>query len=162
MHDIRRAADVSVGAIYHHFQSKEEIAKAIYEELLEKVTRRFEEILACDETVHDQCRAVMAMLFELTDTKPAEMEFMLFSKHREFMPSAVPVCSSKPLSIMRDLVKRGVERGEIKEMPITLVTTCLFGGMFRLISIRLDGVIEGPLSGYLDSVFECGWKGVAK
>lgn len=162
MQDIRRGADISIGAVYHHFSGKEEIAKAIYENLLKKNTMAFQEIMGRYDTAHDRCRAVMSLLFELTESNPAEMEFMLYAKHREFIPSATPICSSKPFTMMREMVQLGIANKEIMDIELVLVTTCLFGGMFRLINLRLDCTIEGPLSKYLDTVWECAWRGVAR
>ena len=36
--DIRRDANISIGAVYHYFASKEELASALYDSLLEKIT----------------------------------------------------------------------------------------------------------------------------
>ena len=162
VHDIKRAADVSIGAVYHHFKSKEEIAKAIYSNLLESMTVAMDEIVAKRSTTQDRCKAIMALLFEMAESHPAEMEFMLYAKHQEFMPSAMPVCSSRPLTMMREIVQHGIDNKEICEMDVTLATTCLFGGMFRMINLRLDGVIKDPLPSHLDTIWQCGWKGVAK
>lgn len=160
--DIRRDASISVGAVYHHFSSKEEIAKVLYNNLLEKSTRAFQEIIMRYDTAHDRCRAIMALLFELTESRPAEMEFMLYAKHREFIPSATPICSSEPLTMMREIVQLGIANKEIMDVEPVLATSCLFGGMFRLINLRLDCTIEGPLSKHLDTVWECSWRGVAR
>lgn len=159
--DIRRDADISIGAVYHHFLGKEDIAKALYSSLLEKSTREFQEIMGRYDTAHDRCRAVMTLLLEWTESNPAEMEFMLYAKHREFIPSATPICSSKPLTMMREMVQLGIANKEIKDMELVLVTSCLFGGMFRMINLRLDCTIEGPLSKHLDAIWECAWRGVA-
>lgn len=162
VHDIRRQANVSIGAIYHHFDSKEAIAQALYSSLLENVTQTFDDILIRHTTTYDRCRAVMICLFELTDSHPSAMEFMLYAKHREFIPTALPICSSRPLSLMRKFVREGISNGELLEMDPVVATTCLFGGMFRMINLRLDGVFDQPLVSYLDAVWTCGWRGVAK
>lgn len=162
VHDIRREAGISIGAIYHHFDSKEEIAKAIYNDLLEQETEAIDQLTLENQTAHDSCRAIMSHLFVMTEENPEAMEFMLYSKHREFMPSALPVCSSKPLSMMRKAVQLGIDNGEILPMEITLATTCLFGSMFRMIHLRLDGVVTEPLPTFLDTMFDCAWRGVAR
>lgn len=160
VHDIKRGANVSIGAVYHHFKSKEEIAEAIYSDLLESMTSSMAEFLAREATIQGLSKAIMGFLFEMTENHPAAMEFMLYAKHREFMPSAIPICSSRPLETMREIVQRGMDAGEIRKMDTVLATTCLFGGMFRMINLRLDGVIKNPLPAYLETVWDCGWRGV--
>ncbi|MDY0191168.1 MAG: TetR/AcrR family transcriptional regulator [Desulfuromonas sp.] len=162
VHDIKRQAGISIGAVYHHFKSKEDIAKAIYEHLLELMTNSMDQIVQNNPTTQARCKAVMAHLFDMTETHPDEMSFMLHAKHKEFMPSAIPICSSRPLTMMREMVAQGIADGEIRDMEITLATTCLFGGMFRMINLRLDGVIQTPLPDQLEALWECGWTGVAR
>ena len=160
VHDIRRTADISIGAVYHHFKSKEEIAKAIYSDLLEAMTESMAEIVKTHESTPARCKAIMALLFEMAENNPAEMDFMLYAKHREFMPTAIPVCSSRPLAMMREVVQQGIDAGEIREKDVILATTCLFGGMFRLINLRLDGVVKAPLPSHLETIWQSGWRGI--
>jgi acetyl/propionyl-CoA carboxylase alpha subunit len=100
-------------------------------------------------------------LFEITEEEPEAMEFMLYAKHREFLPSATPVCSSKPFAMMREMVREGMERGEIRSMDPMVASTCLFGGAMRLIMARLDRVLHEPLPSRLEAVWVCSWRAVA-
>ncbi len=161
VHDIRRAAGVSIGSIYNYFASKEAVAEALYNDMLAGMTAALGEIRENCDSTRDRCRSVMTYLFEMTETAPEKMAYMLYARHREFMPSAVPICSSQPFSMMREMVREGIESGEIRPMDTTIAATCLYGGMFRMIQMRLDGVIIDPLPTHLDTVWECGWRAVA-
>lgn len=161
VHDIARHAGVSIGSIYHHFQDKEDIARALYADLLARMVGRIEQIRAVHTTARDRCRTLMVQLFRITEEQPEAMEFMLYAKHREFLPSATPVCSSKPFAMMREMVREGMERGEIRSMDPMIASTCLFGGAMRLITARLDGVLREPLPAQLEAVWECSWRAVA-
>ena len=159
--DMARAAQVSVGSIYHHFKDKEDVARALYLGLTVGLQEALEKIALDNATAHDRCRAVMTTLFELTESNRDAMEFMLYAKHRDFLPSERPVCSSKPFETMRAFVQGGMENGEIRNMDVMVATSCLFGGAIRLITARLDGVLAEPLPDRLDAVWECAWRGVA-
>lgn len=159
--DIARAAKVSVGSIYHHFRDKQDVARSLYVELLEGLQQELHQIAALHSSAHDRCRAVIAMLFYLTESNPAAMEFMLYAKHREFLPEELPVCSSRPLATMRSFVSEGMENGEILSMDAMVASSSLFGGAIRLITARLDGVLDKPLPDLLEDVWACGWRGVA-
>lgn len=159
--DMARAAQVSVGSIYHHFKDKEDVARALYLGLVESLQEALADIARQHATAHDRCRAIMAMLFELTESNRDAMDFMLYAKHREFLPDERPVCSSRPFETMRDFVQAGMENGEIRRMDVMVATSCLFGGAIRLITARLDGVLAEPLPDRLDVVWECAWRGVA-
>ncbi len=159
--DMARAAQVSVGSIYHHFKDKEDVARSLYLGLVAHLQETLADISREHATAHDRCRAIVAMLFELTESNRGAMDFMLYAKHREFLPDERPVCSSKPFETMRDFVRLGMDDGEIRRMDVIVATSCLFGGAIRLITARLDGVLAEPLPDRLDAVWECAWRGVA-
>lgn len=159
--DMAQAAQVSVGSIYHYFKNKEDVARALSENLTDGLQEELVRITQKHDTVHDRCRATIAVLFELTESNRDAMEFMLYAKHREFLPVARPICSSKPFETMRGFVQDGMERGEIRRMDIMVASSCLFGGAMRLITARLDGVLAEPLPVMLDATWECAWRGVA-
>jgi len=161
VHDIGRAAGVSIGSIYHHFGDKEGIAGALYSQLNSRMESLIGDICRRHESAHDQARELIARLFELTETEPRAMEFMLYAKHREFLPEHGPVCSSRPFELMREMVRRGMDNGEIRRMEAIVASTCLFGGALRMITGRLDGVVEQPLPTYLPEVWDCAWRAVA-
>ncbi len=159
--DMARTAQVSVGSIYHHFKDKEDVARALFVGLMEGLQEALAKIAHDNATAHDRCRAVMVMLFELTESNRDAMDFMLYAKHRDFLPSERPVCSSKPFETMRAFVNDGMENGEIRNMDVMVATSCLFGGAIRLITARLDDVLAEPLPDRLDAVWDCAWRGIA-
>lgn len=161
VHDIARHAGVSIGSIYHHFRDKEDIARSLYAGLLAQMVERIEAIQSRHRTTRTRCHALMKALFEITEEEPEAMEFMLYAKHREFLPSATPVCSSKPFAMMREMVREGMEHGEVRSMDPMVASTCLFGGAMRLIMARLDRVLREPLPSQLEAVWACSWRAVA-
>lgn len=161
VHDIGRESDVSIGSIYHHFKDKEGVASTLYNNLKERMSAELNNICSTHETAHDRCRAVIELLFDITEQEPEVMEFMLYAKHKEFLPNEQPVCSSEPFRIMRELVREGMMAGEIRVMDVMVASTCLFGGAIRMITSRLDGLIEKPLTSYVDEVWACSWRAVA-
>ena len=161
MRDITRESEVSIGSIYHYFKDKEGVAVALYQSMIERMQKELQQIMQTYDTAHDQCRAVVSLLFTLTEQEPDVMIFMLYVKHREFLPNERPVCSSEPFEIMRAMVQRGMERGEIKQRDVLVASTCLFGGAIRMVTSYLDGILKKPLNEYVDDVWYCSWKAVA-
>lgn len=162
VHDISREACVSIGSIYHHFGDKEGVASALYDQLNLRMEGLIADIQRRHDSLHDQARELISTLFELTESEPRAMEFMLYAKHREFLPSQGPVCSSRPFVQMREMVARGMARGEVRPMDAMVASTCLFGGPLRMITARLDGLAERPLPAYLDELWPCAWAAVTK
>lgn len=159
--DIVKASSVSTGSIYHYFQDKEGIARQLYDTLVERMEASFSEIEAAHGSTHDRCRATIELLFRMTEEEPSVMRFMLFSRHREFIPDQKPVCSSRPFVQMRDMVTAGMRDGVVREMTPIVAASAVFGGALRLIQLRLDGILDEPLPNYLDEIWQCAWRSVA-
>ena len=133
VHDIQKHAQVSIGSIYHHFANKEAIAKALYVHIEESMNVAVDGIMGENKTTHDRCKAVISYLFETAEENPEIMQYMLYAKHREFMPDEKPVCSSRPFTLMKEMVVGGMENGEIRTMDPNVAAVAIFGGAIRLI-----------------------------
>ncbi len=162
MRDITGESGVSTGSVYHHFRDKEGVAAALFALLLQRMEAELARISTAHESAHDQCRAVISLLFDITRREPHTMTFMLYVKHREFLPDERPICSSKPFAMMRAMVERGMQRGEIEPGDVLVRSSCLFGGAIRMITSHLDGILERPLDCYLDETWFCSWRAVAR
>lgn len=160
VHDIQREAGVSIGSIYHHFGNKEAIAKALFDHIESSMRDEITAITDRYSSCHDRCRAVISYLFEETEKGSDAMQYMLYAKHREFMPDEKPVCSSRPFTLMKEMVELGMKKEEILQMDISVAAVSIFGGAIRLIFLRLDGVLENPLPYYLDECWACAWRSV--
>lgn len=161
MRDITRESCVSTGSIYHYFKDKEGVAAALYQNLLERMQSELQQISQQHDSAEAQCRAVISPLFDIADSEPQVMAFMLYTKHREFLPSERPICSSAPFEQMREMVMRGMQRGEIRQGDVMVASSCLFGSSIRMISSALDGLLQKPRSHYLEEVWGCSWRAVA-
>lgn len=161
VHDISRESGVSIGSIYHYFKDKEGIAQAMFNSIVADLQANLDDIEARHQTAHDRCYAVIKMLFEMTEEKPQLMSFILNAKHREFLPNEKPMCSSLPFERMRNFVKAGMKTGELRLMDPMVCAASLYGGAIRLIHLRLDGLIDKPVTESLQDVWSCAWRSVA-
>jgi AcrR family transcriptional regulator len=160
IHDIQREAGISIGSIYNHFGGKEGIAKALYNELLDRMDTLVEEVTSLNDTAYERGRAAVTYLFELTEQDPLLMGFILNAKHREFLPDQPPICSAKPFVKLRDIVTQGIAAGEIRDMDPWVASACTFGPALRMIGLRLDGVLPYSLDECADAVWDNAWLAV--
>ncbi len=161
MRDITADSAVSTGSVYHYFKDKEGVATALYRSMIERMRVALLHIVSTHDTSHDQCHAVISLLFKIAEEEPEVMSFMLYTKHREFLPAEPPVCSSEPFEIMRSMVQSGMDKGEIEQRDVLVASTCLYGGAIKMITSHLDGILDQPLSSYLDDIWACSWRAVA-
>lgn len=160
VHHIQKQGRVSIGTIYHYFKNKEAIAKALYDDLISRMSKIISDIREQHQTAHDRCYEIMKYLFELTESDPEAMQFMLYARHQEFMPDERPVCSSLPFEMIKKMISQGIENREIIPLEPVVASASIFGGALRLIHLRLDRVLDEPVTHYLEDVWECAWRSV--
>ncbi|WP_019626283.1 TetR/AcrR family transcriptional regulator [Thioalkalivibrio sp. ALJT] len=162
IHDIRRQAGVSIGSIYHHFGNKEALAKALYDDLLQRMDAGLAEVMERESGCRARCDGIIAFLFRVAQEDPRTMRFVLEARHREFLPQEPPVCSSQPFLRMRECIEQGIATGELRPIEVPVAATAAFGGTIRLLQLHLDGALEAPLSRYLMSMQEAAWRAIAR
>ncbi len=160
IHDIRKEAGVSIGAIYHHFENKEALAKALYDLLVLRMEAAIDQ--ACTDLTGtlDRSRAIIKTLFEMTETDPQTMQFILLAQHREYLPDEPPICSSRPFQFMKEVVEEGIAKGEVMEIEPWVAATAMYGGALRMMGLKMDGALEPALDQYLDETVACGWRAI--
>ncbi|HKJ71618.1 MAG TPA: TetR/AcrR family transcriptional regulator [Gammaproteobacteria bacterium] len=161
LQDIRRASGLSIGSIYHHFSGKEAIARGLFYDTLAFVEGDMRAIDANYASARDRCYHVIRRLFETTEEAPEVMEYVLYFKHREVLPEEKPICSSRPFELIKGIIGEGMEAGEIRPMDEVLASAALLGMPVRMVQLRLEGVIDRPLTELLAETWECAWRSVA-
>jgi len=160
VHDVQKNANVSIGSIYKHFGGKEGIAKTLYYHLLKEFEEMVNAVIEEDLTDRERCNKIIYQLFEYTETRGHIISYMLHAKHREFLPDEPPICSSTPFTAMRNIVRHGMDTGEIRQGDPWVLAASVFGGAIRMIHLRLDGVIKKPLTDSCNEVIDCMWRGM--
>ncbi len=160
VHDIAEKAEVSIGFIYHHFKDKEGIARSLYNLLLQRMNELIDQIEKVHPETKLRCLAIIRTLFELTESEPQVMQFIIHARHKEFLPEEKSICSASAFVRMRAFVYTGIETGEIRKMDPLVAAMIVYGGAIRMICLRLDEVIETPLPLLLDSLWENTWRGL--
>jgi|GEM_PF-197674 len=160
VHDVQKKANVSIGSIYKHFGGKEGIAKRLYYHLLNEMDELIDDGVKNQVTTKDKCEEIIRLMFQYTESHRTIIAFVFQPNHREFLPEEPPICSSSPFQRMRDIVREGMDIGEIREMTTEVAASAIFGVAIRMVQLRLDGIVSKPLPGYLDEVFDAAWNGI--
>jgi len=159
MRDIAREAGVSTGALYHHFESKEEIAGEIYRETVNRIKDRLKRALTEGKDTKEKVVGIVRELLTLAEEDRYTMEYALYVKHREILD--VPVCSAEPMEILKEFCKKEIESGRIRFMDPELCAVCITAAPIRLMQLRWDSVIKEPLTSYAEGLGECVWRSLS-
>ncbi len=156
MRDIALESGVSTGAVYHHFESKEEIAGEIYSETLEVIRNRLQNAIDRGKSAEERVKGIVRALLSLAEEDRYTMEYALYVKHREILE--VPVCSAEPFDMLREFCRKEREKGNLRDMDDTLCAVCLTGAPVRIMQLKWDGVIKNDLLRYAEELGECVWR----
>jgi len=158
--DIQVASKMSVGSLYNYFRSKELIAVTLYENIENCLYEALCEIEKKHSSTHDRCFETVRHLFETTERNPDSMQYLLYTKHREFMPVQKTVFASLPFLKLKQWIGQGRDRGELRGIDHNVAMNAVFGASIRMIFLRIDGILDKSLVHYLDESWECSWRAV--
>ena len=160
VHAVRKYADVSIGSLYKHFGGKEGIAEALYTHILSEFDLLIDEIIATNTSPLQQCQAIVRALFSHTETHTNIIAYVFNTKHTEFLSDQPLICNASPFKRMRGIIEQGIKEGEFIPSDPLIVATAIFGGMARMIQMRLDNILEKPLPEYADQYIETIFNGI--
>lgn len=160
IHEVQKQADVSIGSIYRHFGGKEGVAQGLYEHILNEFDELIDRITDDIDTPVEQLEEIIKQLFEHTETHRKITSFVFHSKHADFLPDVPLICDAAPFVKMRDITAQAVKNGDLKDINTWVATSIVFGGAIRMIQLRLDGLIEKPLTDYIDVLMSSLWGGI--
>ncbi len=160
VHEIQKQADVSIGSIYKHFGGKDGIAKALYKHILNEMDELVDDVMKEHQSPAKQCEEIIKLLCGYTETHYNIMAFVFHAKHTEFVPDEPPICNTLPFIKIRDIVKAGMENGEFRELDPWVAASTIFGGVIRMIQLRLDNMIKEPLPNYYETLLDASFHGV--
>ncbi|BCR06091.1 hypothetical protein DESUT3_31600 [Desulfuromonas versatilis] len=154
------ASKVSTGAIYSYFPNKEKLAQHIHEQTLAYFQACFEARLVGKTTTYEKLRAFGELVYELAESEPDLMEYLLFMRHGEFMQEAPPICFTQPFHLLRRIIAEGIERGEVKNGDFFILGVSFTGAILRAVELRFCCVLEKPLTEIADSLIENAWAAI--
>ena len=157
---IVEASGISTGAIYNLFGNKENIARILHKSLTNRFMLSFQQRLSDRTTTYGKLRAFAELVFELTETEPAMMEYMLFMRHTEFVEDMSPVCLTEPFKIVRNIVQEGMACGDIKKGDFFACAVTYTGAILRPAQLHLECVLPRPLRELSEELITNAWDAI--
>ena len=139
--DIQRAADCSIGSIYHHFGSKEGIAEELFLDGIQRFNRGMVRRLRSRKGAADSVRAVVGYYCDWS-VRNRRLARYLHSRDIDFTPAA----RARLHEIHREYITAVftwfapfVERGELRVLPIDTYVPLISGPIQEYVRRWLSG-----------------------
>jgi len=126
---IAERAEVSEGALYRHYRSKEEVAQALFIEHMGAFGRRWRELAGTAGTVETRLRLLLRAAFAAYRAQPAAITFVLLQKPQLTAPP--PSDFVWPLEVVEDLVREGQAAGTLRDGQPNLLAAIFLGCLLR-------------------------------
>lgn len=150
--NISKGAGISIGAIYYYFSSKEQIGQFLYDKTTEIILNKIRLGIKKAPNDKEALRSIIYNLFDMSEKEPELMEFILYVKHKEFLPDAPPICSSKPFEFIKNFIKEKIESGVFRDMNIVIASALIMGPIIRIIQLRMDNILKDDIRLYTESL----------
>lgn len=155
--DIVKEAGVSTGAIYHHYASKEELAREIHKTAVEQFLAKYDAEVMPKELTYDKVRAYVGLMFRWTEQDLVMVSYLMHGRPKEVLDKPLSVCSEEGLHVCVDIINAGIKKGDIKPMNPFLAAATMSGTIMRMIDLRVDGIVEHPLVEYIEATANNVW-----
>ncbi|MDF1583502.1 MAG: TetR/AcrR family transcriptional regulator [Methyloprofundus sp.] len=152
--DIAELSGVKTSAgIYKHFKNKQEIAQALYQWIIDRLSVSIDDIRRRNRKPSEQLREIVDLWFHLTDHAPEIMKFLLVLNISEFLPEEKPLMETPPFSKILRILQNGIKDGEIKALDAQRAYCHFFG----IIESTLRQVVTGNLTKKADYYQSDAW-----
>lgn len=137
MEDIAKAAGKGKSTLYYYYKSKDEIFDAVASREMEEVFQRVREEVAKAETAEDKLRTLCMTKFEILQQK-AILYKIVRGEIEANLPRLIDLnrrYEIKEISLMRSILKFGIEKGEFSRYAaedvdaIAFTLVCAFRGI---------------------------------
>jgi len=157
---IVKASGVSTGAIYSYFTNKETLARRIHENTMNDFQAMLQERFEDASSIQEKLEAFATLTFDITESDPVMMEYLLYMKHSEFMSDAIPICFTEPFRMVRQIIAEGIETGDIRDQDVFVAAISYTGVIIRAIELKLMCVVSSNLHDLAPDLLQNAWSAI--
>jgi len=145
--DIADEARISLGAMYNHFKSKEELAWQLFINGWNEIGDALSRCEAGQPDLSSKLRAMIDHVFRRFDEDWLFVTYVFTSRHHHLKRVFTPAgrADANPHQVFRHVIAQAMRRGEIPEGELDLKTTLVIGAVVQTIDSSIIGRFDGPL-----------------
>ena len=151
MRDIAGAVGVTEGAIYRHFASKDELARALFLTRYAALARAIDGVREAAPDFATRIDALVKTFAAAFDADPDGFAYVLISQH-EHLKSVAADAPENAVEALGRIFSDAMARGEIPAADVQLVTALALGAMVQPAVFRLYGRLKQPPSAHAKDI----------
>ena len=147
--DIAGACGLSDGAMYRHFESKEALARTLFEAIHARLANVLADTIKPNASLEDTVQAVVAAYCELAEDDPAQFAYHLTQRNTFLARSGDG--GADPSTLMARRVKLAMETGDIPTGDPELKTAMALGIVSQAGEYRIYGRINALMTDHINT-----------
>jgi AcrR family transcriptional regulator len=153
--DIAGALDMSEGALYRHFESKDDLVWQLFERHYVDFGTRLQQLADGATSTHDKMAAMIRGFCRAHDEQPELFHFLLFVQHGQLnkLQSDTPT----PVGAVRRVLERAIAAGDIPHQSVDVATAIVFGVVLQPMQFAAYGRIPSAISSLSDRLVRAAW-----
>ncbi len=148
--------------IYKHFKNKQEIARAVYLWIIDRLSVSIDDIRRRNRKSPEQLREIVDLWFTLTEQAPEIMQFLLVVRVSEFLPDEQPIMETPPFTKILKILQMGIKAGEIKALDPQRAYCHFFGIIENTLKQVLTGTLKKNADFYQNDAWNSAWASIVK
>jgi AcrR family transcriptional regulator len=156
--DIARAVDISEGALYRHFVSKDELVWAAFERHYVAFAARLDALAKAETTAKARLAAMIRGFCHAHDEDPTLFRFLLFVQHGQL--SKLAGDTPTPVTVMHAMLARAIADGEIPAQNVNLASALAMGIVLQPMTFAAYGRLPQAQAPNAERLTAAAWAAV--
>ena len=156
--DIARAVDISEGALYRHFISKEDLVWHLFERHYVEFAGSLWSLAEGESTARGKLAAMIRGFCRAHDDNPELFRFLLFVQHGQLTKLGAE--TPTPVSAVRTVMNNAIASGEIPNQPADLATALVFGVVLQPVQFAAYGRLPSDMGSMSERLIAAAWAAV--
>jgi AcrR family transcriptional regulator len=156
--DIARAVEISEGALYRHFVSKDDLVWAVFERHYVAFAGRLDALANAETTARAKLAAMIRGFCHAHDEDPTLFRFLLFVQHGQL--SKLTPGTPTPVDAVRTVLAHGIASKEIPEQPPDIATALVFGIVLQPVTFAAYGRLPSTMGSMSERLVTAAWAAV--
>ena len=156
--DITRQVGISEGALYRHFESKDDLVSQTFEHNYTSFARELESLASREQSAKQRIGAMIRGFCRAHDDNPTLFNFLVFVQHGQL--SKLAEDAPTPVTVMRSVIVRAIQDGEIPAQDPDLATALVLGAVLQPATFAAYGRIALKLAPVSDRLVAAAWAAV--
>lgn len=157
--DISTAAGIAEGTIYRHYQSKDDLAVALYSAGLKEVSSHLAEAVDPTSPLKQQLDRAIHIFCRLFDEEPLLFRYILLQQHAQL--KRLTANHPHPLFMLRDALAKAISRREIPKSDPAVMAAMILGLVTQVAVSRLYDRHAYRLQDLAETISQAAWRVVA-